>query len=90
MFESEYRLKKAATLKYDAPATPRLVKKATGEYAEIMVEAARELNVPVVHSPALTEALASLPIDTEVPEDLFEMVAVVLSWAYWLKSEDPN
>jgi type III secretion system FlhB-like substrate exporter len=34
--------------------------------------------------------LSALPEDTEVPEELFEMVAVVLSWAYWIKSKSPE
>ena len=28
--------------------------------------------------------------DADVPEELFEMVAVVLSWAYWIKSQTPD
>jgi type III secretion system FlhB-like substrate exporter len=36
------------------------------------------------------EALSALPEDSEVPEELFEMVAVVLSWAYWIKSKTPE
>ena len=55
-----------------------------------MVESAREIGIPVVRSPGLVEALSLVPEDADVPEELFEMVAVVLSWAYWIKSKTPD
>ena len=35
-------------------------------------------------------ALAKLDIDQEIPEELFTAVAVILSWAYWLKDMEPG
>lgn len=90
MYDLELKLKKASTLKYESPNSPKLIKSVSGEYAEIMVESAREIGIPVVRSPGLVEALSLVPEDADVPEELFEMVAVVLSWAYWIKSQTPD
>ena len=90
MYDIEIKLNKAASIKYDSRDSPKLIKSVSGEYAEIMVESAKEIGIPVVRSPGLVEALSVLPEDTEVPEALFEMVAVVLSWAYWIKSKTPE
>ena len=35
-------------------------------------------------------ALAQLDIEDEIPEELFTAVAVILSWAYWLKEMEPG
>ena len=35
-------------------------------------------------------ALAQLDVDEEIPEELFTAVAVILSWAYWLKEMEPG
>ncbi|MBT6674679.1 MAG: hypothetical protein HOB02_05595 [Proteobacteria bacterium] len=90
MYDIELKLNRAASIKYAGSDSPKLIKSVSGEYAEIMVESAKEIGVPVVRSPGLVEALSALPEDSEVPEELFEMVAVVLSWAYWIKSKTPE
>ena len=90
MYDIELKLNKAASIKYAGSDSPKLIKSVSGEYAEIMVESAKEIGVPVVRSPGLVEALSALPEDSEVPEELFEMVAVVPSWAYWIKSKTPE
>ena len=89
MYDIELKLNKAASIKYAGSGSPKLIKSVSGEYAEIMVESAKEIGIPVVRSPGLMEALSELPENCEVPEELFEMVAIVLSWAYWIKSKNP-
>jgi flagellar biosynthesis protein len=34
--------------------------------------------------------LAQLEIDQEIPEELYTAVAVILSWAYWLRGMEPG
>ena len=46
MYELELKLKKASSLKYESPNSPKLIKSVSGEYAEIMVESAREIEYP--------------------------------------------
>ena len=48
------------------------------ELAAQIVALARRHGVPVVEKPELCEALAPLPLDEEIPAELFEAAAVVL------------
>jgi len=34
--------------------------------------------------------LGTLELNTEIPENLYVAVAVILSWAYWLKGMEPE
>jgi type III secretion system FlhB-like substrate exporter len=34
--------------------------------------------------------LEDVELDGEIPEELFEMVAIILSWAYWLRDKKPD
>ena len=43
-----------------------------------------------MQDPKLLAALAQLDIEDEIPEELFTAVAVILSWAYWLKEMEPG
>ena len=55
-----------------------------------MVEVGQQAEVPVVEGEALANYLQGVEIGEEVPEVLFESVAIVLSWAYWLKGKAPE
>ena len=57
MYDIELKLNKAASIKYAGSDSPKLIKSVSGEYAEIMVESAKEIGVPVVRSPGLVLSL---------------------------------
>lgn len=44
----------------------------------------------IAQDPQLLALLAKLELDQEIPEELYVAVAVVLSWAYWLKGMQPG
>jgi Uncharacterized homolog of the cytoplasmic domain of flagellar protein FhlB len=60
-----------------------------GELAEAIIAEARAQGVFVTQDTALASALAQLRLDEEIPEELFTAVAIVLSWAYWLRGLEP-
>jgi flagellar biosynthesis protein len=74
--------RRAAALRYEDGATPRVVAVGRGEVARRIIEEARAAGVPVRDDAALAEALAALELDTEVPEELWAAVAEALVWAY--------
>ena len=78
---------KSVAIKYGDLKTPKVVSRARGEYSSMLREQARELNIPILRDPQLTQLLDNVGLDEEVPEDLFEMVAVILAWAYWLRDK---
>ncbi|MDO9353741.1 MAG: EscU/YscU/HrcU family type III secretion system export apparatus switch protein [Solirubrobacteraceae bacterium] len=73
--------KRAAALVYTGGVAPTVVAAAAGDAAERIERFARENGVPVQHDGPLAEALSRLPVDTEIPPELYRAVAEVLIWA---------
>ncbi len=77
--------RRAAALRYTGGGSPEIVASGAGPLAERIVEHAARAGVPVRQDPALAEALASLAVGDQVPEELWTAVAQVLVWAYGLE-----
>jgi len=79
----------SVALKYDIAkpgAAPKVVAKGTDEIAMKIREIAREYEIPIMPSPALTRAIFhSTEIGHEIPEGLFAAVAQVLAYIYQRK-----
>lgn len=76
--------KKAVALKYtpgesDAPV---VVAKGQGKLAESILEKAKEHGVPVQEDAALVEILSKLDLDQQIPPELYQLVAEVLTYVY--------
>lgn len=69
-------------------AAPRLVAKGQGKMAERILELAKEHGVPIEHDPDLAAALQPLDVDTLIPPELFQAVAIVLATLY--KANKPS
>ena len=82
--------KEAVALEYGKNITPVITAKGEAELAEIILEEAKRQGIYIAEDPKLLSALAKLDIDQEIPEELFTAVAVILSWAYWLKEMEPG
>jgi len=55
-----------------------------------MLEEARRQGVFITEDPQLLALLSRLNVDEEIPPELYTVVAVVLSWVYWLKGMRPG
>ncbi len=58
--------------------------------AEDIIAEARRRGVHVAEDPELLALLSRLELGEEIPSQLYTAVAVVLSWAYWLKGMRPG
>ncbi|MGE5507862.1 MAG: EscU/YscU/HrcU family type III secretion system export apparatus switch protein [Chitinophagales bacterium] len=79
--------KKAAALRYDptlGDRAPRLLAKGEGFVAERLLERARAEGIPIYEDKALVDALVHLELETEVPPELYQVVAAVLAFVYRL------
>ena len=78
---------KAVAIKYDAAqdVAPSVTAKGEGFVARRIVEIAHAADVPVVEDAALVSALLSLELGQEIPVELYEAVARILSWIYRLE-----
>ena len=76
------KIKKAQALKYDPSKdnAPRIIATGRGQLAEKMIEKAKEENIPIYKDEHLAEALNKLEVGTEIPRELYEVVAEVLSF----------
>ena len=77
--------KRAAALRYTGTAAPTVVAAGSGAAAERIEQAARDAGVPVTNDGPLAEALSRLPVDSEIPPELYRAVAEVLIWARGLE-----
>jgi len=70
----------AVALRYDEGGPPTVVAVGRGWLGERIIETARENGVPLEHNPVLAEALATIELDAEIPEELYRAVAEVLAF----------
>ena len=84
------REKKAVALLYGDLKTPVLKAKGKNQLAWEIIESAQKSGVLVAEDPVLAETLSRLELNQEIPEEVFQSVAVVLSWVYWVKGNRPD
>ena len=76
---------RAIALRYSGDdGAPKVTASGQGHVAARILELAEASGVPVRHDPALVQALSTLELGREIPEELFVAVAEVLAWAYRL------
>jgi flagellar biosynthesis protein len=79
--------KRATALSYGPKQNaPKIVATGQGLIADRILEIAAAAGVPIREDEALVNALTSLQLGQEIPEDLFVAVAEALAWAYRLDS----
>ena len=80
----------AIALAYGQNDAPVVTVKAYDELAERVIELAREKGIYIAKDPHLLAMLSRLDLDQEIPPQLYAAVAVILSWAFWLKGMEPG
>ncbi len=88
MFEGADK-KVAVALLYDKIKAPKVTAKGTDTLAEEIIAIAEDAGVAISEDPLLAETLAQLEINSEIPEELFKSVAIVLAWVYRLQDRTP-
>ncbi len=74
----------AIAMRYDLAKdhAPKVVAKGKGEVAERILAIAHEHGIPVQEDPELLEALAKLDVQQEIPAELYQVMAEVLTFIY--------
>jgi flagellar biosynthesis protein len=76
-------MKKAVALRYSSErSAPTVVAKGKGHMAETIMQTAKDNGVPIQEDPSLVEVLSKLDLDQEIPAELYQLVAEVLSFIY--------
>lgn len=82
----------AVSIEYSPEETsaPKVTAKGYGFMAEEILKIAEEHDIPIKQDQALTELLAQVEIDEEIPQVLYEAVAQILVFAYQLSGKTDN
>ncbi|NLX65017.1 MAG: flagellar biogenesis protein [Clostridiaceae bacterium] len=80
--KEEHKIKKASALSYNPgeDGAPKVIASGKGVIAEKIIEKAREANIPIYEDEHLAEALSHVSLGEEIPRELYEVVAEVLSF----------
>lgn len=78
--------KEAAALKYEdgKDFAPRVTALGRGYLAERMIKEAESSRVQVVEDEGLSHVLHRLSVGDAIPEELYRVVAEILSFVYWM------
>jgi len=82
MKENKKKIKEAAALKF-SPETddaPKLVAAGKGVVAEKIIEKAKKNNIPIHENAELSHELQKMNISSEIPPELYEIVAAILAF----------
>lgn len=79
--EVSIKYKSAIGLKYNSESCSTPTVNIRGDFlnADQIVELAKKNGIPVVENPSLVKFLKLMELDEEIPEDLFEAVAILLN-----------
>ncbi|MDF9841404.1 MULTISPECIES: EscU/YscU/HrcU family type III secretion system export apparatus switch protein [unclassified Paenibacillus] len=82
--EVSQRMKRAVALKYTPGQSeaPVVVAKGQGAVADMILQKAKENGVAVQEDAALVEVLSKLDLDQQIPPELYNLVAEILSFVY--------
>lgn len=80
----EKERKRAVAILYDADRSraPKVLASGEGRVADQIIEMARLSSVQVMEDPDLVEILAQIPVDDEIPPELYRAVAEILNFVY--------
>ena len=82
--------RKAIALEYGKNPVPVLTAIGEDVMAEAIIAEAKKQGIHITEDPQLVALLSTLELNAEIPENLYIAVAVILSWAYWLKGMEPE
>ena len=81
--------KKAAALQYDIDKdnAPKIIASGKGDIAQKILEKAKEENIKIEKDQDLVEILVQMEIGEEIPPELYEVIAEILSFIYNLEEK---
>lgn len=80
----------AVALKYDGEKAPVISATGTWELAEEIIRIAREHEVPLYENAELAGILGRLSLNDEIPEELYQLIAEILAFAFHIRGRTPD
>ena len=84
--EKDPKSLKAIAVKYDVDKdkAPKVIATGKGAVAKEILKVAEENNIPMYEDPTLADLLGKLELDSEIPAEMYTLVAEVLAFVYQL------
>ena len=83
------RKKRAIALRYrSTESAPRIIAKGADRIADLIEEIAREHGIHIENDPLLVQTLMGFEVGDYIPEEVYEVVAQILSFVYKLRLGD--
>lgn len=79
----------AIALKYDGTTAPKIAASGEDELAQAIIKLALANEVPVYENAELVSWLGQLDVGEEIPEQLYQIIAVILAFVYELEGRLP-
>lgn len=79
----------AAALAYipEKDNAPKVVASGQGKMAEQIIAVARENGIPIQEDPLLAAALAAVDVGSEIPPELYRVVAEILAFIFRVREQ---
>ncbi len=90
MDDNSNKPRQAVAIKYELESAPRVVAKGDGQIADKIIDIAEEHGVVLYQDSELVKLLSKIEVDSEIPSDLYQVVAVVLSFVFQLNGKDKD
>ena len=90
MKKQDHKIDTAVALNYDGQNAPEISATGHGDVAREIVRIAEEHGVYLHDDPVLSRMLATLEIGTEIPRELYEIIAEIIAFAYYLQGKVPD
>src|SRR5699024_6021923 len=82
--------RQAIAMNYDGDNAPNLSAEGNDELGEEILQIAREHDVPIYENADLVRLLARLELGDAIPESLYQTVAEIIAFAWYLKGKAPK
>lgn len=80
--------KTAVAIKYnDDYKTPKVTAMGFGQIAENILTVAENSSIPIIENEELANDLSRVDINTEIPPELYEAVAEIIAFIYYMDSK---
>ena len=80
----------AVAIEYGLNETPIVSASGRGELAQKIIDAAHKAGIPIHKDEDLVGLLSILELDEAIPKELYQVLAEVLAYSYWLRGMKPG
>lgn len=89
MASQDDKLDKAVALLYDKEKSdaPRVIASGRGVIAQKIIETARQAGIHIQEDPDLVEILSKVPVGKDIPVELYQTIAEILSFVYQINDK---